>query len=79
MPRSTKRRNLRTSKRAIMLASILGILSALKPFLVPLISLVSGWLLPSPLQKTSTDIGKIHDAESKATSTGDTSGLDNLP
>lgn len=62
-----------------MITAILGILTAIKPFLVPLFTFLAGWLFPSPIQKTLDGQGSVHDAEGKASASGDTTGLDHLP
>lgn len=63
-----------------MIATILAVLTALKPILTPLVAFLAGWLFPSPIQKAINDQGKVHDAERKATdSAGNVSDLDNLP
>ena len=74
MPRSTKRRN--TGK----IMTLAAILALLKPFLLPLVSLVAGWLLPSPIKKSRDLQEKTHNAESKADETrGFVDDLDKLP
>lgn len=63
-----------------MIATILAILTALKPILVPLVTFLAGWLFPSPIQSAINTTGKEHDAETKASdSRGNVSDLDNLP
>jgi hypothetical protein len=63
-----------------MLTAIMGVLTILKPFLVPLFTFLAGWAFPSPLQKAIDGQGSVHDAETKATnSAGNVSDLDHLP
>lgn len=62
------------------MASIIGIITLLKPIIAPLITFLAGWLFPSPLQKAIDKQGEIHDAERKAQdSHGNVSDLDRLP
>jgi hypothetical protein len=57
------------------------ILSALfKPVILPILTLIVGWLIPSPMQKAAQKQAEIHNAETKATnSNGNVSDLDRLP
>lgn len=63
-----------------MWEGIFAIVLILKPILVPLATLIAGWLMPSPFQKAAKGQADTHAAEKKADETrGDVSDLDNLP
>lgn len=59
--------------------SFLAIWEIVKPFALPLIGLLAGWLMPSPLQKANKNLEKLHAAQDKADAVGDVSDLDHLP
>lgn len=66
-----------------MITSIVAALTALggilipfiKPVLIPLITALIGWLMPSPLQKAAQAPGDVQDAEKKLNA-GDPSSAD---
>lgn len=63
-----------------MLATILGLLTMLKPFLVPAITFLAGVLFPSPLQKAVKGTEDVHQKEKDVSEgTAPTSDLDRLP
>ncbi len=63
-----------------MWAALGPALAILKPFLVPLLTFLAGWLFPSPIKKAAKSQEEIANAESKATSSrGDVTDLDSLP
>ncbi len=63
-----------------MVAALWALIPILKPFLVPLLTFLAGWLFPSPIKKTATDQAKTHAAEDKADATrGQVDDLDQLP
>lgn len=60
--------------------TIAAILALLKPLLLPFLTLIAGWLLPSPLQKAKKGQEDVSEDEKKLTdSRGDIGGLDDLP
>lgn len=62
------------------MATLIAILTTLKPLLAPLVTFLVGVLFPSPIQKTLDRQGKVHEAEKKADeSGGNVSDLDSLP
>lgn len=63
------------------MSAVLGILAALfKPVILPCLTALVGWLIPSPFQKAAQKQAEIHDAEGKAQSSGgNVTGLDQLP
>lgn len=63
-----------------MIAGILSALTVLKPFLIPFMTFLAGWLFPSPLKKAEQVQGDVHAAEKKADDTGgNVDDLDRLP
>jgi len=78
--RSKRPRAKRSIGKAVVLATILGLLSGYKDVLLPLVSALIGWLLPSPIQKAQKESENVHNTE-KAVSDGTapTSDLDRLP
>lgn len=63
-----------------MLASILALLVSLKPVLVPLLTALVGWLVPSPWEVAARGREKTKDAEDRADATrGYVDDLDHLP
>lgn len=63
-----------------MLASILSLLISLKPVIIPILTALVGWLIPSPFQAAERGQASTHAAEDKAdASRGDMGDLDRLP
>lgn len=62
------------------MTAILGLLTLLKPILMPLMTFLAGWLMPSPIQKAANDQAKVQDAEKNAQDhPGNVGPLDGLP
>lgn len=63
-----------------MIAIITIISALLKPVIIPILTGLIGWLIPSPIKKAQNEVADVHNAEAKATKTpGNTSALDQLP
>jgi hypothetical protein len=62
------------------MATLIAIFTALKPFLVPALTFLAGWLFPSPVQKAQKGITDVHNTEKAVDEgTAPTSDLDKLP
>lgn len=83
MPESSKRRYLRAKRRkiaAMTLSGILVFLGAYKEILIPIVTALIGYFIPSPWQKAQKGIEDVHNkAKGVDEGTGATSDLDKLP